>query len=572
MEKRKTFQSSRIYFLFFFFFLLGAAIIGRLFYIQIMKNDHYEALAMSQHIEEKVLSAERGKIFFSDGMTVLAENKGTKKVFIAPREIKNIKEVSKALAETLEMNQGEVFEKISDENDPWIFLKEVSTVKGEEIKDIDGVHFEPNFERNYPEEEMASHAVGFCNKENQGQYGLEEYYQKELRGKDGFRKGIVDATGGEIFSLFNEIQDPLDGDDLITTLDFNIQLFAEKELNETVQKYGAAGGAVIISQPSTGDILAMVSLGRADKDKFNPNNFSEFAMEDYKNSVVSVPFEPGSIFKPITMAGALMENVLSPDDTYIDKGEVKIGNHTIRNSDFQAHGQRTMTEVLELSLNTGMVYVQQELGSEKFTDYVQKFNFGRKTGIDLAGEVTGSLYNILNPCSNLKMIEYANASFGQGVSMTPIQVVQAFSAIANQGKMMKPRVVKKIIHPDQSEEDIIPEKVDKPISVEVASRLTAMLVSVVKNGYGKKAGIDGYLIAGKTGTAQVPDVEGGGYFSDKTIHSFVGFAPAFNPEFVMLLKLDDPRGIRFSSDSLAPIFHNIAQYLFTYFGIPPEEQ
>ena len=233
-----------------------------------------------------------------------------------------------------------------------------------------------------------------------------------------------------------------------------------------------------------------------------------------------------------------------------------------------------MTEVLEFSLNTGAVFAQQKLGGAKFTEYVQKFGFGQKTNIDLAGEVTGNIKNILEPLSREKLIEYANASFGQGISITPIQIIQAFSAIANQGQMVKPYIVKKVIHPDETFEETKPAVISQVISSETALRLTAMMVSAVKNGYGKKAGLEGYLIAGKTGTAQVPwayfGIQKNGY-SDKTIQSFINFAPAFNPEFVLFLKMEgQTKGPRFSADSLAPIAKEINQYLFTYFGIPPE--
>lgn len=571
MLSRMSSNNFRISFLIFLFFVLAATIVGRLFYIQIIKHDEYKKLADSQHIRKSKLLAKRGTISFSDGQIPLAENKGTRKVYIATREIEDPESTSKILANLLEMDEKEVFEKVSNKEDPWVFLKEIPATEGEKIKNIKGVHFEMNFEREYPQREMASHVVGFCNKENKGQYGLEEYYQNNLRGKDGFREGVVDAKGREIFSSFNKIQDPIDGDNLVLTLDYNIQFFIEGKLEESVKKYGADGGTIIVSDPKTGEILAMASRGPSNKPKFDPNEFPKFEMEDYKNPAISIPFEPGSIFKPITMAGALEEGVVAPDTTYIDKGEVRIGSHIIRNADLKSHGEKTMTEVLELSLNTGAVFVEEKLGREKFIEYVKKFGFGKKTGIDLAGEVPGSISNILYPKSKEKKIEYANASFGQGIAVTPIQIVAAFSAIANQGKMVRPHVVKKIIHPDKTEEEIQPETLCQVISPQTASWLTAMMVSVVKRGYGKKAGVDGYLIAGKTGTAQVPDIKRGGYFPDRTIHSFVGFAPAFDPEFLIFLKLDNPHGVRFSSDSLAPVFHDIAQYLFSYLGIPPNK-
>jgi len=574
MNREQRTGNSRLYFLFFLFFILAAAIIGRLFYIQIEKHDYYNDLAEKQHFNKTVLQAKRGRIFFSDEFNILAANQGMEKVAVAPREVEDFKKLAEKLSLVFGIDKEEALKKISDKSDPWIEIGEIPIEKAKSLYDIKGLHFESDFKRYYPQQEIASHVIGFLNKEKKGQYGIEGYYDKELRGKDGFWRGIVDAKGRKILSPFNKIQDPIDGDDLVLTLDFNIQVFIEKTLEETVRKYGAKGGTVIVAQPKTGEILGMVSLSSSALQNFNPNKYNLVKREEmdvFKNPAVAIPFEPGSIFKPITMAGALEEAIITPQTTYIDKGRVKIGHHTIKNSDLKAHGKKTMTEVLELSLNTGAVFIQQQLGSSKFIRYVQKFGFGKETGIDLVKEASGSIENILKPLSTEKLIEYANASFGQGISATPIQIVQAFSTIANQGKVIKPHIVKKIIHPNENIEEIKPQVISQVISSETASRLIAMMVSVVKNGYGKKADIKGYLIAGKTGTAQVPDIKEGGYFSDRTIHSFISFAPAFNPEFLIFLKLDEPKGIRFSADSLAPVARDIEQHIFTYFGISPEE-
>jgi cell division protein FtsI/penicillin-binding protein 2 len=563
--------NSRIYLLLILFFIVGAAIIGRLFYIQITNHSHYKALASKQHINEEVLPAKRGEIFFSDEVNILAENRGMETINIAPREIEDPIKLAKTLAPIVEMEESEILKKISFKDDPWIVLKkDVTLEKTEGLREIKGVYLESNFSRYYPQNKMASHLIGFYGYDQKGekrvgQYGIEGYWNTQLQGEDGYWKGMVDANGNRILSPFNEIQEPINGDHLILTLDSNIQVFIEEQLEDLIKKYKPAGGTIIVSNPQTGEILAMAS-----RPNFDPNNYrDEKDISVFKNPAVSIPFEPGSIFKPITMAGALEENIVSPQTTYIDKGKVKISGCTIRNSDLKAHGKKTMTEVLELSLNTGAVFVVEQLGREKFIKYVEDFGFGENTSIDLSSEVSGSINNILNPPSNEKLIEYANASFGQGISATPIQIITAFSAIANQGKMVKPYVVKKIIHPNGNEEEIKQQAIKEVMSPETASRLTAMMVSVVKNGYGKKAGVEGYLIAGKTGTAQVPDLDKGGYFPNKTIHSFIGYAPAFNPKFLIFLKMDYPKGVRFSSDSLTPAFNKIAQYLFSYLGIPP---
>ncbi|PJC47614.1 MAG: hypothetical protein CO034_01885 [Parcubacteria group bacterium CG_4_9_14_0_2_um_filter_35_11] len=578
MNRQQMVGKGRLYFLFFLFFILIAVIAARLFYIQIEKHDYYSQLAEKQHLSKTVLQAKRGKIFFSDEFNLLAANQGMEKIAVAPKEVEDTQKLAEELSLVIKMDKKEILAKISDKSDPWIEIGEIPIEKAKPLYDIKGLHFQSDFKRYYPQEEVAAHVIGFLNKEKVGQYGVEEYYNKELKGLDGFWRGIVDAKGRKILSPFNKIQDPVDGDDLVLTLDFNIQLFIEDKLKEMVKKYGAKGGTIIVSRPKTGEILGIASLSSFSKiQNFNPNEYNLVKKEEmdvFKNPAISIPFESGSIFKPVTMAGALEENVITPQTTYIDKGEVKIGRYIIKNSDLKAHGKKTMTEVLEFSLNTGAVFAQQKLGGAKFTEYVQKFGFGQKTNIDLAGEVTGNIKNILEPLSREKLIEYANASFGQGISITPIQIIQAFSAIANQGQMVKPYIVKKVIHPDETFEETKPAVISQVISSETALRLTAMMVSAVKNGYGKKAGLEGYLIAGKTGTAQVPwayfGIQKNGY-SDKTIQSFINFAPAFNPEFVLFLKMEgQTKGPRFSADSLAPIAKEINQYLFTYFGIPPE--
>lgn len=563
-------QNSHLYVLMFLFFSLGATIIGRLFYIQVNQYNHYKELADLQQIDEEDLKAERGEIFFSDESTVLATNIGTKKVFIVPREIKNIEKTSEILADVLKMEKADVFEKASQIDDPWIFLKEIPAIDGEKIKDIAGVHFESYLERFYPREKMASHVLGFCNKENKGQYGIEQYWQKELRGVDGYRKGVKDAKGKFILPL-TKIQEPVDGDDLILTLDPNIQLFLEVKTKEIFEKYAPRNATIIVLAPKTGEVLGMASFPN-----FDPNNYEE--KEDisvFKNPAI-LAYEPGSIFKPFTAAMAIEEKKVTPQTTYYDSGEIKIGSHTIRNSDLKSHGTQTMTNVIELSLNTGAVFMQQQVGNDKFLDYIKKFGFGTKTGIDLSGEETGSITNILHPQSGDGAIEYANASFGQGISATPIQILTAFTAIANQGQMVKPHLVKKIIHSsDGTEEEIETEVIGQVISAETASRVTAMMVSAVKNGYGKKAEVEGYLIAGKTGTAQASWSylgENKGGYSSFFIQSFVDFAPAFDPAFIFILKMDAPtKGPQFSSDSLGPFAQEINEYLFNYLGIPPEE-
>lgn len=564
----------RLNFLFFIFLILTAGIICRLFFLQIKDYQKYKKLADEQHIKEKKISAKRGRIFLSDGTTLIAENKGFVNVAVSPREIKDSVRVAEKLSFALNISKKEILTKIKDKNKLWVMIKNnVSPDKVKDIEGIPGVYFEPFLDRFYPLGKIASHIVGFygydeAGKKKVGQYGIEGFFEKELAGKDGYMRGVVDANQNPIFSSKNKIQEPINGVDIVLTINPDVQIFIEGKLKETYEKYQPRNATFIVFSPKTGEILAMASLPN-----FDPNDYyKEKDLNIFKNPALS-SFEPGSIFKPITAAAGIEEKVITPQSTYYDSGSVKIDNYEIKNSDLKAHGTQTMTNVIEFSLNTGAVFIQQKLGREKFVEYVKKFGFGKKTGIELYGEEAGSIENILHPPSNAKLIECANASFGQGISVNTIQVLSAFSPIANQGKMVKPHIVKAIIYPDGQKKVIQPEIISQPISPETASRVTAMMVSATKNGYSKKAGVDGYLIAGKTGTAEATWV----YFGEKragysgmNVQSFINFAPAFNPEYILFLKMDAPKkGPRFSADSLAPVAAEINKFLLNYFGIPP---
>ena len=395
-----------------------------------------------------------------------------------------------------------------------------------------------------------------------GRYGVEEYYEEKLAGKAGFVEAKKDSLG-QLISVGDRIlSQPEDGVDLILTIDPNIQFFIEGKLKETIERLRAPSGTIIVMEVKTGAIKAM-----ANWPDFDPNKYNEVKDPHlFLNPAISETYEPGSIFKPITMAGALDEGVIEPNTTYEDKGFTEVEEHIIRNALERAEGIQTMTQVLEKSLNSGAIFVQQKLGKDDFKKYVEKFGFGSKTGIDLSGEEKGNISNLKKKGN----VEYATASFGQGIAVTSIQLITALSAIANDGILLRPYVVEKIIYKNGEEKLTQPKEIRRVISSETASRLTAMMVSVVKNGYSKKAGIPGYLIAGKTGTSQIPDLEKGGY-TEETIHTFGEFFPALNPQFSVLIKIDKPKVIRFAADSLTPVARQITEYILNYYEIPPSQ-
>lgn len=410
------------------------------------------------------------------------------------------------------------------------------------------------YSRFYPEGNLASSVVGFLgfqDKNRIGQYGIEEYYEPWLSGQVG-SKNFLDRVG---FSN-NSNQ----GSSLILTIDKNIQFFAEAKLKELVDKWGASGGNVIIQDPKTGSILAM-----AEYPSFDPNRYFTYSLEEFINPNIQVPFEPGSSFKPITMAAALDAGSVKPETSYFDSGEIKAGSSTIRNYDLKSNGWQTMTNVLEKSINTGAVFAMRQTGHDKFLEYLERFQFGKKTDIDLAGEATGDIRNLYTG----REINFITASFGQGISVTPLQLVNAYSAIANGGMIMRPYVVEKIIKADGESVIVKPEVIAEPITRETAKTLTSMLVSVIENGSIKKAVVPGFHIAGKTGTAQEAKSEGG--YSEFFIHNLVGFGPVENPRFTVLIKLDRPNGVETAAVSLADAFGDILRFLINYYGIAPSE-
>ncbi len=553
--------------------LLGLTIIGRLFLLQLVEGDYYLALARGQHIVYKDLEPRRGDIILQarvqgERSFLIATDKEWQGVYLIPQDITEHARVVDELSNILEIDPAVLEKKVSKRSDPYEpVLKKVSDETAELIAGLElkGVEISRERLRFYPYDTLASHLMGFmgfAGDKITGRYGLEEYYNEELAGSSGYAK-VERGIGANALVFINNLLKPVrDGASLVLTVDYNIQSKTEEILTKYVEGWEAEGGSIVVIDPASGAILAMSSLPHFDLNHYNQ-------VEDidvYLNPITQKLFEPGSVFKPITMAGGLNEGVIGPQTTYFDTGEVTIGKYTIRNSDLKSYETQTMTEVLEKSLNTGAMFAQDHLGKERFKKYVEKFRFGEKTGIDLPGELRGDISNL----DTGRDINYATASFGQGIAVTPIELIAAFSAIANQGKMMRPHVVDSIIYSDGTQEVIRPEVIGEDIiTPATASRLTAMLVSVVKNGYGSKASIPGYLVAGKTGTAQVPKEDGAGY-SDKTIHSFIGFAPAFNPRFIALLKLDNPQGIRFSADSITPAFRELGEYILTYYEVAPQ--
>lgn len=592
-----------------------AMIIGyRLFSVQIMKHDYYIALATEQHQMVQQLLPKRGELFFqeygNDDVYPAAINQKLHFLYAVPKSVKDDKKVADQLITIFYMeeylpplerklNQDEkddpkvkerrleeekkkreeqkkqelekIKTKLSNKTDLYEPIRHKLNDNQKALIDelhIAGLYFAPEDFRFYPEGQLAAHVLGFVGFDENtrvGRYGVEGYYNEQLEGREGLLKAEKD-TEGRWISIGNRTLDkPDDGDNLVLTVDRVVQYQVEKRLKDAVEKFKADSGSVIVMNPKTGAIIAI-----ANEPSFNPNTYSEVDdISVYGNQAIRELYEPGSVFKPINMAAALDAGLVNPDTTYEDTGSVKIDTYTIQNADKKAYGEQTMTQVLEKSLNLGMIFVMNKLGIDKVHEYLVKFGLNDMTGIDLDTEGESNLKD----ADKTKEIDLATMGFGQGIAVTPLQLISAFSVLANDGKLMKPYIIDKVISPSGDEKITEPEVVREVISPRTAQKISAMLVSVVDKGFGAPAKVKGYRIAGKTGTAQVPNKNKKGYDPNQKIASFAGFAPFEDPQFAVLIKLDNPKAAAgaeiWAATTAAPVFKDIASFLLTYYQIPP---
>ncbi|HTW96264.1 MAG TPA: penicillin-binding protein 2 [Candidatus Methylomirabilis sp.] len=680
-------NNNRINFLIAIVFLFGAALLGRLFYLQIIAHDFYAEKAANQQQAETVLAPERGKIYISDGSQAddtalypLATNKQMFLLYAVPREIagdaqkedianklyfvfdqanvesKIAEDFSKiddadlaaALTATAglpapakQAKEAEIKQqydllhrdktwlaargkKIAEEEDKAkkqiisdylvsldrsdssyvplekkveeetlkrfyslfpdtdggaIDFAKLSLISGQVELDngsgkekevhLPGIYQSSEYYRYYPENDVGSHLLGFVRTENgvmSGNYGLEGFFDKELAGTPGYLKTDLGAQGNLAILDNQESVKPVNGSDLVLTIDRSVQFFICQKLVEAAKLHQSDSASVIAVDPKTGAIIAACSYP-----DFDPNNYQqETDLSIFNNPMVFEQYEPGSVFKAITMSAAINEGKITPETTYNDKGTVieKGWKKPIKNADFDTaggHGIVNMTYVLEHSLNTGAIFAMQQIGAPKFAEYVKNFGFGQRTGIELESESSGNINNLL--AKRINSLDADTASFGQGISVTPLQMLMSYAAIANGGLLLKPYVVKEIIGPDGAKEITKPQQVRQVISEKTANLLVGMLVSDVENGHSQKAKINGYFIAGKTGTAQVPNKNG---YSDETIHTFVGMAPAGDPKFAILVKFNNPKDFQYADYTATPLFRDIADFMLKYYQVPKE--
>ena len=556
---------------FFIFLILSGVLSYRLAHLQIVESKNYQEQAYAAQQGRVDLDPIRGEILGQDkdrNLVILATNKQWPGAYLVPAKVpaQDIDPMAEKLAEITGLERDLIKARLSKNNDPFEPLKDrLSPAEETSLRALTypGLAFAGSWARYYPLHNLVSQVLGFVGNTEEGrrgQYGIEGTYDDELKGEPGATQGDRGSKGQIIPFGLMELGEPQSGATVVLTIDPNIAKEAQAIAADLVKEYSAQSASVVVLDPVTGAVRAMESVPN-----FNPNEYGQADSASlYTNPIIQAAYEPGSIFKPITMAGAIDLGKLTPNSFYEDKGLLVFGGRTIQNFDKQAYGRVNMTTVLEKSLNTGAVFAQQAQGGEAFRHYVEAFGFGEKTGVGINGEAAGDIRNL----STNREINLATASFGQGIAVTSLQVARAFAAIANGGDLVSPYVVERIVRDNDSAYVHTPDVRRKVIAQETSQTLTQMLVSVVERGFDRRAVVPGYKLAGKTGTAQIPN-PAGGYYEDVYTHSFVGYGPAEKPKFVIVIKLDQPLGVNFASRSTAPAFAKLAQYLLNYYAIPP---
>ncbi len=560
------------------FFVSVNIISGRLFGVQVREYQSWKQKAFAQQAQIANIEPERGDIYVRNkdgGLQAVAVSKRFFEIGVDPRKAgERLRQDAQTLAEALSLDVSAVAEKLAKRNDPYETLaKHVPEEVAARIqgKNIPSLVMTEHRERYYPLGNFASHIIGFVGYDSEGKsagrYGIELGQDGALRGSglsaDELRTLMDKGSlwGAKSFYVQNGAQ-------IVLTLDPNIQSEAEKDLAEEVRQWNAKSGNVIVMDPKTGAILAL-----ANYPSFDPNTYAkEKNLSVFLNSAVSLRYEPGSVFKPFTLAAGLTSGKITPQSSYYDSGEQIIGNVKIHNAGNSAPRKMIdMALFLQRSYNLGAVFIERTIGNQAFRDFVLKtLRFGDKTGIDVPQEIANSFGNLDGKYAN--DVNYAEASFGQGIAVTPIKLIQMFAAFANSGIVMQPYVVDTVQFPDGTRKTTTPRIIGQMIDRNVVAQEVPLLEGVVeaKLGSGRPARVAGYRIAGKTGTADIASSDGSGY-SGSVNHTFVGFGPTTDPKFVILTRIEEPKGVRYAEATAVPLAGKIMKYLVNYYGIPPDK-
>ncbi|OGY26263.1 MAG: hypothetical protein A2Z11_00460 [Candidatus Woykebacteria bacterium RBG_16_43_9] len=573
-------------------FIFLAVIIGRLFYWQVLRHEDFSVVAKTQVENTIFVGAKRGKILASDGSVLVSNQKAYLMYALLPQisklkeedesESEFVKELANKITPALlkekiagagkisqaekdklrDEIRGNIVTQLGQKGLIWVPLaKKISEETKTEVEKlgIKGVGFEEDTRRFYPEGDLAASLLGFVGKDDRGNdkgyFGIEGYYDSKLQGRAGTLIQEVDALGRPILASSPEGLGALDGSDLLTSIDRTVQFVVERKIIEGVKRYGAKSGAVIVLEPSTGALLASSSYP-----SFNLLDPTNSPSENYRNLGLSEVYEPGSTFKSITFSAALDSGSIKTDTICPCKGPIEASGYEVQTFNNKYNPNSSITEILQHSDNVGAAFAAQKMGTDTFLKYIQNFGFGAPTGIGIQGDEAG----IIKSRSQWHEIELVNAGFGQGVSVTSLQMVNALSVVANGGVLMKPYVVKKIISP-KGEIEFNPKKVRQVIKTTTATTMKQLLLAAVEGGEAKNLIPYGYRVAGKTGTAQVP-IPGG--YSTNTVASFVGFGPVEDPKFAMIVVLFEPSASIFAAETSEPLFFEMVEELYPYWGVP----
>jgi len=544
--------------------LLFAVVAGRAFQLQVLQGEKLKRLGERQHLKEWIVLPKRGAVMDRTGEP-LALSLEAQSVYARPHRIHDPETVSRSLAKILNLDVVEVNQKMTSDK-PFVWIKrQIGPQEAEQIQALSadgvGMFYEPN--RYYPQGQLAGQVLGFVGRDSEGLEGLELHYNDYIRGEAGSSVIERDALGRRVLVQGVEGLQIPPGGDIHLTLDTSVQHLAEKELEATISKYRAKAGVVIVVEPFTGEVLAL-----ANYPSFNPNNFSKQSSQQRRNRAVADSFEPGSTFKTILAAAALEEGVVGREDLfYCEMGKYSYAGKTIH--DTHPYGWLPFSKILQVSSNIGFTKVAEKLKKDRYFKYIEKFGFGQPTGIDVPGEVPG----LLRKPESWSAIDLATHAFGQGISATPMQMVMAYAAIANGGFLMRPYVVRRVVG---SQGEVLlenqPHVVRRVISEKTARLLASMLKEVTnEGGTGVMASVEGFEVAGKTGTAQKADLAHGGYAASKRVGSFVGFVPADAPKLVALVLVDEPEVNVYGGVVAAPVFRNIAQGALRHLAVAPQK-
>jgi cell division protein FtsI/penicillin-binding protein 2 len=547
--------------------LLGCTIVivAQLAKVQIADHAFYQAWGDEIRVRSIVMTEPpRGVIRDRNG-NLLAGNVVLYSIEAAPPYVVDVEGAAAALSERLHIPAGRIEQQLTCDLS-WVQIAApVSKEVGEEIAalGISGITVKSLWAREYPEGALAAHALGFCNAEGIGFYGVEGFYDAQLKPERVERVVAVDPASEPIPWDVAPVVMPQPGTELILTLDRTVQALAEAELARAVRDCGATGGTIIVMDPRDFGILAMASLPG-----YDPTRYTDFLSANpspVEDPVVSQQYEPGSVFKVLTVSAALDAGMMTPETTYYDSGTIEVGGQVIHNATRLAYGWQTVSDILIKSLNVGAAWLSTQMGSEVFYRYVRAFGIGQPTGVDLQGEIAGQLW-LPGDYEHWHDSNLGTNSFGQGVAVTPLQMITAIATVANDGTRLRPHIVSRRILPDGTVAIFQPVVEAQVIAPQTARAVAEIMVRGVEEG-ATEARISGYRIAGKTGTAQIPIP--GGYDRNGTIVSFVGFAPVPDPQVIILVKLDRPQTSSWAGDTAAPTFRRLAERLFVILGIPP---